>query len=79
MKFHVLINNNSNLRLLQNYLVDCNKVTIDNIKVKYLCQAEVTNSDIKNIICLKDFNFINQDNVEVIGITPIAQRYINNV
>ena len=57
MKFHVLINNNSNLRLLQNTLVDCNKVTNDYIKVKYLCQTEVTNSDIKRIECLKDFNF----------------------
>ena len=79
MKFHVLLNNNSNLRLLQNTLVDCNKVTNDYIKVKYLCQTEVTNSDIKRIECLKDFNFIFQDNVKVIGITPIAQRYINNL
>ena len=79
MKFHVLLNNNSNLRLLQNTLVDCNKVTNDYIKVKYLCKTEVTNSDIKRIECLKDFNFIFQDNVKVIGITPIAQRYINNL
>ena len=79
MIFHVLINNNSYLRLLQNYLVECNKVTNDNIKVKYLCKTEVTNSDIKRIICLKDFNFINQNNVKVIGITPIAQRYIDNL
>ena len=79
MIFHVLINNNSYLRLLQNYLVECNKVTNDNIKVKYLCKTEVTNSDIKRIICLKDFNFINQNNAKVIGITPIAQRYIDNL
>ena len=79
MKFHVLINNNSNLRLLQNYLVDCNKITNDYIKDKYLCKVEVTNSDIKRIECLKDFNFISQDNVKVIGITPIAQRYIDNL
>ena len=78
MSFHVIINSDSNFRLLQNTLSFCNKVENDNIKVKYLCNYKITNSNIKRIGCLEDFSFI-QKNVKVISLTPLSRRYINDL
>ena len=57
MNFHVIIDSASNLRLLQNTLAFCDKVSNDNIKVKYLCKFKIANTNIKRIECLEDFSF----------------------
>ena len=78
MNFRVIINSDSNLRFLQNTLSFCDKVTNNNIKVKYLCKFKITNPNIKRVGCLKDFSFI-QKRVNVISLTPLARRYINDL
>ena len=78
MNFHVIIDSASNLRLLQNTLAFCDKVSNDNIKVKYLCKFKIANTNIKRIECLEDFSF-SQKKVKVISLTPIARKYINNL
>ena len=78
MNFHVIIDSASNLRLLQNTLAFCDKVSNDNIKVKYLCKFKIANTNIKRIECLEDFSF-SQKKVKVISLTPNARKYINNL
>ena len=78
MNFHVIIDSASNLRLLQNTLAFCDKVSNDNIKVKYLCKFKIANTNIKRIECLEDFSF-GQKKVKVISLTPNARKYINNL
>ena len=48
-------------------------------KIQYLCEAHEETTNIKQIKVEHNFNFSSQNNVEVIGITPIARRNMNNI
>ena len=47
--------------------------------VSFFCETEIKNSNIKNVKIIPKFNFINQTNITIIGLTPLARMYINNL
>ena len=48
-------------------------------KIQHLCEAHEETTNIKQTKVEHNFNFSSQNNVEVIGITPIARWNMNNI
>ena len=49
------------------------------IKGQYLCEVDGNITDIKQIKVGTDFKFDTENNVTLVGITPLAKMYINNI
>ena len=49
------------------------------IKGIYLCEVDGNMTDIKQIELGTDFKFDSDNKVTLVGITPLAKRYINNI
>ena len=80
MKVLLIINYNERIRILEEKEIECylkkkNKTNI----VSFFCETEIKNSNIKNVKIIPKFNFINQTNITIIGLTPFARMYINNL
>ena len=80
MKALLIIIYNENIRILEEKEIECylkekNKTNI----VSYFCETEIKNSNIKNVKIIPKFNFINQTNITILGLTPFARMYINNL
>ena len=77
--FPVTITYNKNMRMLKE--TEGNS-TLNNIynyeKYQYLCEVYADTTNIKPISVNPDFKFLSQDNIEVIGISPIAKMFMNN-
>jgi predicted RNA-binding protein with RPS1 domain len=76
--FSVEVINKSLLRMLDTKEANCTKD--DSIKdtASYLCEVSAETANIGQIKANTDFNFSSQ-NVSVIGISPVANAYINNI
>ena len=48
-------------------------------KVIYYCEAREDTTNIKEVKVENSFNFISQNNVDIIGISPIARQNLNNI
>ena len=80
MKALLIINYNERIRILEEKEIDCYlKKTKSTDIVSYFCETEIKNSNIKKVQIIPNFDFINQNNVTVIGSTPFAKMYINNL
>jgi len=49
------------------------------LKGQYLCEVDENINDIKQIKSGKDFKFDTDNNVTLIGVTPLAKMYLNNI
>ena len=80
MKVPLIIIYNENISLLEEKEIECylKEKNITNI-VSFFCETEIKNSNIKNVKIIPKFNFINQTNITIIGLTPFARMYINNL
>ena len=80
--FPITVLYNSNIRLLlsKEFEGNCNliKKYIDS-KYEYFCTVETETKNIKQIKVTPKFNFTSQQNVKIIGETPIAKMYMNNL
>ena len=80
MKFSLLVEYYSLLRRLERFEGDCILQNREiNSKAQYLCVIQVDTSNIKKISVLPDFNFVSQNNVKLIGITPFAHMFMNEI
>ena len=82
MKVNLTINYNEIIRILEEEEkeIECNlKETNNKDIISYLCETEIKNSNIKQIKINTNFNFVNQNNVTIIGSTPIAKMFMNNL
>ena len=80
IKVPLIINYNENIRILEEKEIDCYlKKRNNTIIVPYFCQTEIKNSNIKKVEIVPKFNFINQNNVSIIGSTPFAKEFMNNL
>jgi surface protein len=83
LTFPVEIIYNSLLRSLQNRTneANCTKVSSDNeeSKIRYSCQHQGETNKIKQIIVNPNFTFGQQNNISLIGISPFASIYMNNL
>ena len=74
-----IINNNS-LRTLSDVEGKCTlQGSGTKVKGQYLCEVEADNSNINQIKIGNDFKFGSENNVTVVGITPIANMYMDNI
>jgi len=80
MKVPLIIIYNENIRILEEKEIECylKEKIITNI-ISFFCETEIKNSNIKNVKIIPKFNFINQTNITIIGLTPFARMYINNL
>ena len=69
---------NSNLRVLENQNANCTMINSQSM-TSYLCQVQASTSNIKEIKTEPDFNFLSQNIVSLIGITPLARMFMNNI
>ena len=80
MKFPLLVEYFSLLRRLERFEGDCILQNREiNSKAQYLCEIQADTSNIKKISVLPDFNFVSQNNVTLVGITPFAQMFMNEI
>ena len=80
MKFGLIINYNTRIRLLEEEEIECQLKEINNKGItSYYCEKEIKNSNIKQVKVIPNFNFTYQDNVTVIGSTPFARMFMNNL
>ena len=81
IKVPLIIIYNENIRILEEKEIEIEcylKEKKTNI-VSFFCETEIKNSNIKNVKIIPKFNFINQTNITIIGLTPLARMYINNL
>ena len=80
MRFHINIQYNSLLRLLNNKEAVCQMENIPKSnQYKYLCIAHAETSNIKNIEIIPEFTFESDDNVKIVGITPLSKMFMDNL
>ena len=78
--FPIIVTYHSNIRLLEELEANCTlQETNMNQKYQYFCRVETETSKIDKIAIIPDFNFVPQENVTIIGITPFAHMYKDNV
>ena len=78
--FPVEITYNANMRLTNEIEVNCTLHNlISSLKYQYLCEVYGNTINIKKISVKPDFKFFLQDNLEMIGISPLAHIYMNNL
>ena len=81
-KAPLIVISNDNIRILEEkeieiecYLKEKKTTNI----VSFFCETVIKNSNIKNVKIIPKFNFNNQINITIIGLTPFARMYINNL
>ena len=80
MKVPLIINYNERLRILEEKEIECYLKKTNNTNIaSYFCETEIKNSNIKQVKIIPNFNFINQNNISIIGSTPFARMYMNNL
>ena len=80
MKVIVIINYNERIRILEEKEIDCYLKKKQNTNIaSYFCEIDIKNSNIKQVKINPKFNFINQTNISIIGSTPFARLFMNNL
>ena len=80
MKVHLIINYNERIRILEEKEIDCYLKKINTKKIaSYFCETEIKNSNIKLVKIIPKFNFVYQNNITIIGSTPFARMFMNNI
>ena len=80
IRFTIIIIYNTNIRYLKETEGNCilqNEQTES--KYQYLCQIYEETKNIKQIKVEPDFHFISQENITIIGMTPLAEMFINDI
>ena len=79
MKVHLIINYNEGI-LEEEEEMDCYlKTTNNKIIASYFCETDIKNSNIKQVKIINKFNFVYQNNIKIIGSTPFARMFMNNI
>ena len=82
LRFPISITYGSRLRNLDDYEGVCSLQDTDQeaeSKVQYSCRVQANTTNIKQIKIEPDFNFGSQSNVSLVGITPLANMFMNNL
>ena len=70
---------NKRIRILEEEIECRLKETNNKDITSYLCEAEIDNSNIKQVKINPNFEFVNQNNVTIVGTSPLAKRYMDNL
>ena len=72
--------NNKTSRALKDVEAICNlQDSAAGSKYQYLCEVEEDTANITIIEIIPDFNFVDQNNVEIVGMTPISHILMKNL
>ena len=70
----------SNMRVLKETEINCTLNNIINsLNYQYLCEANKDTEIIKSISIKPDFKFYSQNNINIVGISPLAYSLMNNL
>ena len=80
LNFPIIITYNTNMRVLKEIEGNCtlHKI-IDERNYQYLCEVYEDTTNINSINIKPDFKFLSQDNIKIIGISPFAKLFMNNL
>lgn len=78
LMFPLIITYYTSLRGLKEQYTNCT-LTNSQSMISYICEVQAQTSNIKQIKSESNFNFLSQNNVNLIGITPLAKMFINNI
>ncbi len=80
LNFPIIISYETNMRVLKETEGDCtlNEI-ITPLNYQYSCEVHEDTSNIKSISVQPDFIFLSQKDIDVIGITPLAKMFMNNL
>ena len=78
LRFPMTISYTSLLRALEETDADCTLGDSSSTKVQYSCEVDAETSNIKQIQIQPNFTFSSQ-NATLVGITPLAKMYMNNL
>jgi len=80
LKFILKIIYNTNSKNLENYFANC---ALDEVNTKtivnYKCKIQTSTDNMKQIKFRSDFKFDQKNNIKLIGITPLAKMFMNNL
>ena len=80
MKVPLTINYNEKIRILEEKEIECYLKKTKNKKItSYFCETEIKNSIIKQVKIIPKFNFVYQNNIIILGSTPFARIFMNNL
>ena len=79
IRFQAIIEYYTNMRILKETNGNCNLQLITDLKYQYSCIAYEDNKNIKSITILPDFIFVNQENIDIISISPFTQIFMNDL
>ena len=80
LTFPVIINYYRNMRMLKQVEVNCTLNSIISSKnYRFLCEVYEDTTNIKSIGIYPDFKFISQNNINLIGISPFAYWFLDNL
>ena len=75
-----IIYNRNIRRLLKETRANCTLVFVEsNIKYKYYCHVPEETENIKEVKLIPDFDFVSQNNVTLVGASPLAKMFMNNM
>ena len=80
IKVPLIINYNTRIRILEEEEIECQLKETNNKGItSYYCEKELKNLNVTQVKIIPNFNFTYQDNVTIIGFTPFAKMYMNNL
>ena len=72
--------NNTNDAMVKESVTNCTlKSLIGEKNYQYFCEIQEDTEDINQIKIIPDFNFVEQKNITVIGISPFSKMFMNNL
>ena len=80
LHFPIIITYNMNMRVLKETEGNCTlHKMINERNYQFLCEVYEDTTNIKSISIKPDFKFLSQNNINIIGISPFAKLFMNNL
>ena len=80
MIIHLIIYYIERIRILEEKEINYYLNKVNNKKIaSFFCETEIKNSNIKQVKIISTFNFVYNNNIKIIGLTPFARIFMNNL
>ncbi len=80
LRIPAIITYYNNIRSLKETEANCTfQNDLSDSKYQYLCEIYEETKNIKQIRVVPEFDFVTQENVTVIGISPFAKMFMGNI
>ena len=80
MRVRLMMNYNERIRILEEKEVECYLKETNNKKISsFFCETDIKNPNIKQVKIIPKFDFVNQDNINIVDSSPIARMFMDNL